>query len=236
MGLIDIHTHILHGVDDGAKSIGDSMGLLDEELEQGVDQVILTPHYGPKFGHPDVELLKDRYIELCERATKYYPQMKLYLGSELYYQKETVSDLKQGKALTMNNTRYVLVEFGITDSYSYICRAMQELSYAGYIPIIAHAERYEAIFWHVKKVEELVHMGAYIQLNAESLIGGIFNKQTVFCKKLIKEGLMHFLGSDCHDVRERRPHMEQAAKMLNKKGQDHILTVYPQRMLEGKNL
>ena len=61
MALIDIHTHILYGVDDGAKDINDSMGLLDEEREQGVDQVILTPHYGPKFGHPDTEVLREKF-------------------------------------------------------------------------------------------------------------------------------------------------------------------------------
>ena len=67
MALIDIHTHILYGVDDGAKDINDSMGLLDEEREQGVDQVILTPHYGPKFGHPDTEVLREKFEEMCIR-------------------------------------------------------------------------------------------------------------------------------------------------------------------------
>ena len=111
MALIDIHTHILYGVDDGAKDINDSMGLLDEEREQGVDQVILTPHYGPKFGHPDTEVLREKFEAIREKAHKYYPEIQLYLGSELYYQQGTVSDLKQGKALTMNGTRYVLILF-----------------------------------------------------------------------------------------------------------------------------
>lgn len=236
MGLIDIHTHILFGVDDGAKTIGDSMGILDEEREQGVDKVILTPHYGPKFGHPDAAMLRERYLELSERAKQYYPELSLYLGSELYYQQSTVSDLDNGKALTMNDTRYVLVEFGITDSYSYIYRAIQDLSYAGYIPIIAHAERYEAVFGHVERVEELTDLGAYIQLNAESLIGGFFDKRASFCKKLIKEDLMHFLGSDCHDLRERRPDMAKAAEVLLKRKATKILEVYPQNMLEGKSI
>ena len=142
MALIDIHTHILYGVDDGAKDINDSMGLLDEEREQGVDQVILTPHYGPKFGHPDTEVLREKFEAIREKAYKYYPEIQLYLGSELYYQQGTVSDLKQGKALTMNGTRYVLVEFATSDAYSHIYRAVQDFVYAGYIPILAHVERY----------------------------------------------------------------------------------------------
>ena len=174
MALIDIHTHILYGVDDGAKDINDSMGLLDEEREQGVDQVILTPHYGPKFGHPDTEVLRKKFEAIREKAYKYYPEIQLYLGSELYYQQGTVSDLKQGKALTMNGTRYVLVEFATSDAYSHIYRAVQDFVYAGYIPILAHVERYKAVFGHVDKIVELVETGAYIQINAESLIGGIF--------------------------------------------------------------
>ena len=68
MALIDIHTHILYGVDDGAKDINDSMGLLDEEREQGVDQVILTPHYGPKFGHPDsLRRSEKRHTSIIQR-------------------------------------------------------------------------------------------------------------------------------------------------------------------------
>lgn len=236
MGLTDIHTHILFGVDDGAKNIGDSMGILDEEREQKVDKIVLTPHYGPKFGHPDAAMLKERYMELCERAAQYYPEISLYLGSELYYQEKTVSDLDKGKALTMNNTRYVLTEFGVTDSYSYIYRAIQNLSYAGYIPIIAHAERYESVFGHVERVEELVDLGAYIQLNAESLTGGFFDRRTSFCRKLLKEGLMHFTGSDCHDLRERRPNMAQAAQILAKKKAFGILEDNPRNMLEGKSI
>ena len=84
MGMIDIHTHILYGVDDGAKTLSDSMELLDEEREQGVDTVIMTPHYGPKFGYPDKEIIMEHFEEISKKAEKYYPEIELYLGSELY--------------------------------------------------------------------------------------------------------------------------------------------------------
>ena len=102
MGMIDIHTHILYGVDDGAKTLSDSMELLDEEREQGVDIVIMTPHYGPKFGYPDKEIIMEHFEEISKKAEKYYPEIELYLGSELYYQESTISDLDSGKALKMN--------------------------------------------------------------------------------------------------------------------------------------
>ena len=86
MALIDIHTHILYGVDDGAKDINDSMGLLDEEREQGVDQVILTPHYGPKFGHPDTEVLREKFEAIREKAYKYYTLGANYIISKGQFQ------------------------------------------------------------------------------------------------------------------------------------------------------
>ena len=108
--------------------------------------------------------------------------------------------------------------------------------YAGYIPILAHVERYKAVFGHVDKIVELIETGAYIQINAESLIGGIFDKRASFCKKIMKEGLVHFLGTDCHDFRTRRPNMKSAAEVVRKKHADQILYENPRRMLEGKSI
>ena len=136
----------------------------------------------------------------------------------------------------MNGTRYVLVEFATSDAYSHIYRAVQDFVYAGYIPILAHVERYKAVFGHVDKIVELIETGAYIQINAESLIGGIFDKRASFCKKIMKEGLVHFLGTDCHDFRTRRPNMKPAAEVVRKKHADQILYENPRKMLEGKSI
>lgn len=92
------------------------------------------------------------------------------------------------------------------------------------------------MFRHINRIEELVSLGAYIQINAESLIGGIFDKRSSFCKKLTKEGLIHFLGSDCHDFRNRRPNMKKAAEVVLKKNAQQILETNPRNMLEGKSI
>ncbi len=234
MGLIDIHTHIIYGVDDGAKDIEESIALLHEEKRQGVDKILLTPHYGPKFGHPDKELLKEHFHMLCEKVEGYNLGIQLYLGSELYYQQNTVKDLDKGKALTLNDTKYVLVEFGVQDPFSVIFQAVHELGYAGYIPVIAHVERYEAVFKKIKRAEELVDAGAYLQVNAESIPGGMFHPKASFVKKLMKEGLLHFVGSDCHNLETRRPDLDQAEKILLKRGAEEVLYDNPAALLEGK--
>lgn len=234
MGITDIHTHILYGVDDGAEYLGDSMKLIAEEWDQGVQRIILTPHYGPKFGHPDRNILEQRFHEIEEETKKYYPDMKLYLGSELYYQKDTIQDLKDGKALTMAGTRYILVEFGIRDSYSRIFQAVQNMVYAGFLPIIAHVERYEAVFGHIDKAKDLVKAGAYLQVNTESFLGGFLDKRTAFCKKLLKEQLICFVGSDCHDMTNRRPDMKKGLEVVYKKFGDYNFENHADKIVRGE--
>ncbi|MGN0417940.1 CpsB/CapC family capsule biosynthesis tyrosine phosphatase [Anaerostipes faecalis] len=234
MGVTDIHTHILYGVDDGAECLGDSMKLIGEEWDQGVRRIFLTPHYGPKFGRPDRKILEERFHEIKEETQKYYPDMELYLGSELYYQKDTIQDLKDGKALTMAGTRYVLIEFETGDSYSRIFKAVQDMVYAGFSPVIAHAERYEAILGHMDRAEELVKMGAYLQVNAGSFLGGFLDKKASFCKKLLKEQLVCFIGSDCHDMGRRCPDMKEGFRFIQKKFGDCNFENHVDKVLEGK--
>lgn len=233
IGTADIHTHILYGVDDGASDIEDSIKLLTEEWEQGVRKVVLTPHYGPKFGHPKPEILQSRFHEICTEAGKSFPELQLFLGSELYYQNTTIDDLKAGKALTMNGTRYVLVEFGVGDSFSRIEGAVQDLIYAGYIPIIAHVERYKAVFGELDLLERLIKIGAYLQVNSNSITGNLFDKRTKFCKQLIKNDMLHFIASDCHDTKKRLPNINEGAAVVCKMN-DRILFDNPNQMLKGK--
>lgn len=234
MRLTDMHTHILYGVDDGAKDLKDSMELITEEWEQGVNRIILTPHYGPKFGNPDRELLENRFAEIQKEAKKYYPELELYLGSELYYQGNTIQDLKDGKALTLAGSKYVLVEFGVNESYHKIFQAVQDFIYAGYLPIIAHVERYEAVLGHLDRAQELVKAGAYLQINAGSLFGRFLNKTTSFCAKLLREELVFFIASDCHDLKNRRPNLREGLEAAYKKGGDYDFESFVDKVIERK--
>lgn len=238
MRLTDIHTHILYGVDDGAKNLKESTRILENLWEQGVGNVVLTPHYGPKFGFPVAEILKERFEELKEEARRTWPEMKIFLGSEIYYQSNTIQDLKDRKALSLNGTRYVLVEFGVNDSFGSILRATQELVYAGFIPIVAHVERYKAILGDLDKTQELVDLGSLLQINSKSLTGSILNATTKYCRKLLSEQLVHLVASDCHDLKSRSPDLLRGAEVVHKKCDqewtDNILYKFPEKILEGK--
>nr|WP_300304546.1 CpsB/CapC family capsule biosynthesis tyrosine phosphatase [uncultured Anaerostipes sp.] len=231
--MIDIHTHILYGVDDGAGDLMLALDMLGEEWKQGVSSVVLTPHYGPKFESLPVGELKKKYERLCDRAREFYPDLKLYLGSEIYYYDGMLHDLQAGKIPTINDTQYILVEFSFEERDSEIMHAIEELVYAGYIPIIAHVERYRSLLEQYDTIESLMDAGAYIQVNVKSFLGGMFHRKTSFVKKLVKMNLVDFIGSDCHDLVDRVPNLEAGRKVIEKLTDFSRFMENAERVLKG---
>lgn len=210
---IDIHTHILPGVDDGANNIEQSLEMIKTTYEEGVRKIIFTPHFGLYHEGCCAAELQSVFNEL-KNAVLSYKDLELYLGNEIFYGPETVSALQEGKALRLADTDYVLIEFHTTEEYSTMEKAVQTLIRAGYTPILAHAERYAALRKSTDYTAELVYFGARIQINSGTLLKGALDPEFRISKKLIKENLVHLLGSDCHDNKLRRPQMKEAADKL----------------------
>lgn len=231
----DIHTHIVPEVDDGSESIEESMEMLRQMCEQGVSNIVATPHYPDG----DSKNIKQMFQKLQECAKEKYPDIKLYLGNEILDGPGVIDALKDGRALTIAGTRYILVEFLPKDSSRKIYASLREYISNGYIPIVAHIERYENVCKNPDFLDEIIKMGAYIQMNTSSLVGNIFNRQAAQCRKLLTNGYIHFLGSDCHGAKIRKPFMKDIAKSLNAEFLDSnlakkILYDNPAKMLEDK--
>ena len=124
---------------------------------------------------------------------------------------------RSGHILTMADSRYLLVEFYPEERYRIVYQGLKELVEAGYRPIIAHMERVEALFAKEENIREIIKLGALIQVNARSLTGGIFDRRSARLRKLIENGMVHFLGSDCHNMDSRPPMMKDAVEKLYKK-------------------
>lgn len=215
-GIIDVHSHLLPGVDDGAESFNASFKLLRAEYEQGVRSVILTPHYRKDYFEADRAIVKERFCELGDRMASVGIQMQIYLGCEFHRENEMMSFICSDAAYTMAGTRYVLVEFSGSDDESCFTRYVREMVICGYRPIIAHVERYPDMR-NLQRIEHLIRRGAYIQVNAGSILGREGMRQKGFSRKLLKEGFVHLIGSDAHDLRRRTPCMGECEKYLIKK-------------------
>ena len=228
-GIIDIHSHVLPDVDDGAKDMDMSMEMIKCAYAQGVRGMIATPHYYPGHKNCPVNRLQEVYQELCEKATSLYEDFHLYLGQEIYYKDNVTDLLKQKEILTMAGTRYILLEFSTRCRYEDIYGAVRKTTQAGYYPILAHVERYQTLYEKRTYIPELIEAGAYIQVNAENYTLSVFSRERRFCMQQLKEGNIHFFGSDCHNMKSRKPDMDKVLKYAA----EQQLAINPQKIIEG---
>lgn len=234
---IDIHTHVIPGVDHGAKDWDMSLKMLALSARCGVKAVIATPHYLPWKEGVTAEAICERCKEAEERLQKEYGiSMDIYPGNEIYYSSETVEILKAGEALTLAGSRYVLIEFQQETSYQMLCKAARDLCFHRYIPVFAHVERYHCLD-RIEKLTELKEMGALLQVNVGSFQGGLFDERSNKAKRWLKKGIIDFIASDMHDLEKRLPmsndRLEWMQKKLNSQYQDKLLYGNAQNIISG---
>ncbi len=189
----EVHCHILPGVDDGAPDMRTAVALLRQEQAQGVGNVILTPHLRRREN--DYRKIWKRFRELEKKAGEEGIAVRLHLGSEIYYDSETLQNLREGRAFTMAGGRYVLLEFPPGVRFPAISSAVDEMVMAGYFPVLAHVERYGCIARHLERAGELKEKGAYIQVNAGSFLKHPKRKELL---AMAQGGLVDLVGTDCH--------------------------------------
>jgi len=202
---IELHAHILPGVDDGPETIEETMDMIGIAYSEGIRVIIATPHCGaanPKFSK---DRTRDIYHEVIRLTEEKFPDMRIAIGNELYYSPGILDRLQNGEIWTMAGSDYVLIEFDVTAEYNIIEKAVREFVTAGYRPVIAHAERYQSLIRKLDRVEQLIAHGAYIQINSRSFLKGRFDKRAGWCRKLLQEELVHFVSSDCHNTTTRKP-------------------------------
>lgn len=231
-GIIDIHSHILPGLDDGAESIEESIKMLQLAKCQGISEVIATPHYSGTFDNA----CPDRIRELCRAVQarvreKMETVIRILPGQEIMYSQETVDMLEDGRLLTMAGSRYVLIEFHPSAPYSYIFQAVRQLTIAGYQPVLAHVERYPSLR-EDGRIDEIKQQGAYVQINFHPIGGKWYNSTTRWCRAMLREEKADFVATDMHNAGSRRPETEQAVKWM-----ERILDRgYTERVLKGNAL
>lgn len=216
MNIADMHCHILPGVDDGSRNMEQTLAMLKIAYDEGVRIIIATPHYHIGRMMADAKVVNERICQVKDIVAEKFPGLEIYGGQEIYYYSEAMDVLAEGKANTMAGSRYILMEYSVDESYDVISSSIYEAMTHGYVPIIAHIERYGCLMDRYDRVQELVESGAYLQVNASSVCGDNGRSIRHFIKKLLKKRLIHFVSSDAHSNRTRAPRFEQAASVLKK--------------------
>ncbi|MBO4845808.1 MAG: hypothetical protein J5525_05810 [Lachnospiraceae bacterium] len=236
--IFDMHNHILWGVDDGSQDIEMTLRMLRMAEQDGITDIILTPHNKPNRRNLYATEMVDMIAELKKKIAVEGIRMNLYPGNEIFYRLDVCERLEIGKAATMAGSRYVLLEFNPMDDWEHIKRGADDLLQGGYFPIIAHVERYVNVIKDIDRVDYLVDKGCYIQINAASImgeIGFIVKKQ---CKNLMKEGLVSFIATDAHEDVRRVPKLAECVRYITKKyGEETAFKLFetnPQMILDDK--
>lgn len=223
-GYLDLHSHILPGVDDGSKNWDMTMQMLQMVYDQGVRHIVATPHNIPGHDKQDNGMIRALVEETNERARQITPDLEILCGNEILYRRGIPEEIAADHILTLSDSRYLLVEFYPGELYLEVYQGLRELIEAGYCPIIAHMERVQALFEDEEKVWEVIKLGALIQVNTKSLMGGFFDRRSARLRKYIEKNMVHFLGSDCHNTTERPPLMKDCIEKLCKKLPESCLT------------
>ncbi len=195
----DLHNHLLYGIDDGSKSLDESVKLLKELSKSGVKEIVLTPHYIINSKYTcDIATKQDKLDSLNKEIIKNNLDLKLYLGNEIFLDDQILTYLKDNKISSINNSKYLLIEFPLINYPKYALNIFSELIYNGYKIILAHPERYTYLYKDMSLLDELKEMGVLFQGNSGSLFKeyGKYAKKAL--KKLLKKNYIDFIATDTH--------------------------------------
>ncbi len=216
--MIDIHSHLLPGVDDGAQTLEDSLAMAREAVSQGIDTIVATPHHrNGKYTNPRLNVLylvQELNFEL-ERAEI---PLTVLPGQEVRIHGDMIEELKEEVITPINiDSGYIFVELPNDQVPNYTISMLFELQRAGYIPIIVHPERNKKFIEDPNLLYQFVKSGAYTQVTAGSVAGKFGKSVQKFSHQLIEANLTHVIASDAHDTKRRGFFMKEAMREIKKK-------------------
>ncbi|MFS0892091.1 tyrosine-protein phosphatase [Peribacillus frigoritolerans] len=215
--MIDIHCHILPGVDDGSADMKESMNMAKKAVEAGITHLFATPHH-----------LNEKYVnakrDIIERAVRLNGSLKqnnipltIHLGQEVRIHRDIFTSLEKEEILTLNdNGTYLLLELPSGKVPTYTQEVIYELLLKGITPIIVHPERNKELIANHKLLFELVQEGALTQITSGSIIGNFGKSIQSFSKKIIEHNLAHFIATDAHNIGSRGFTLQQAYETITK--------------------
>lgn len=235
--MYDIHCHILPGLDDGSPSFGESLKMAIAAAESGTDGIICTPHVLSEMPY-DTERIHSRREKLSAMASDAGLKLRLYSGQEIMVgdnYREIPSLLRSHNLLTLAHSGYVLIEFPLFTDCEIIKERTAYIASRGYIPIVAHPERYCSI--DVRQIIELKESGALIQLNKGSLKGSFGEDARSNAHAFLENGLADFIASDSHSSKVRTPILVNAYNAVSRQYSDEyaarLMHINPVKILKN---
>lgn len=221
--MIDIHNHLLIGVDDGPQNEEEALALMKQAIDNGITDIIVTPHqYSGDFINPKSKIL-EKMEEIKGLIDEHDFDLNVHPGQEIRINGELVQELGSGINIPLNDTQYVLVEFSFTELANYTEKLFFDLQMKGYTPLIAHPERCRPLMKEPGRLYDFIEKGAIAQVTATSVAGTLGEGLQKKSLKLIEHNLVHVVASDAHHA-ERRPFMLKEAYQIieDNLGKDYV--------------
>lgn len=236
--MIDIHSHIIPNVDDGARSVEETFNILKEAQEAGFTDVILTSHFLLNYYETNAQELIFWKEKLQEVLKKQGTKINLHSGMEIYITNQMEELLENKKILTLANSGYMLIELPLATNVKYFDYVVYYLEAKGIKPIIAHPERYKCVQKDPDIVEEYIEKGCLIQCNYGSIVNLYGREAEKTIKTLLKKNQVHFLGSDVH--RENGTYLiipdaiKKIRKIIGENKINELTTINPKKILQNE--
>lgn len=238
--MVDIHCHILPGVDDGADSMEEALEMARMAADSGVDTIVATPHCnlpGAARSNFVSDELKKRFIALREAVKVAGIPLAILPGTEVLCTPDVPEKLRQGKLLSLAGSRYLLMEFFFDESLEYMDSMLAAVKREGFTPVIAHPERYEAVQAAPAVIERWFWDGHIIQLNKGSVLGSLGQRARRCAGAILSHGLAHTIASDAHGTEMRTTHMTELQQyILDVCGEEYasiLLEENPRRIIKN---
>ncbi len=245
----DLHAHLLPAVDDGPSDLEETVELLRVAHRAGTRRIVATPHmFSPNVPTGDAATLRGALEQLAGELRElslreehaFLREIEIFPGSENYVSPEFFTAFEQADVLTLNDSRYVLVEFSPFLAAPVVESALQRILGGGMVPVVAHVERYPTFEDQPERLAHLVEMGCILQINAQSLLLSRWSPSRKVCWSLLERGLAQIIASDTHDPNRRSPRMDDAFRRLSRKFPEERIRAWmwhnPSAILEDRPL
>lgn len=238
--MVDIHCHILPGIDDGAKDIEETIQMAKEAVSEGIHTIIATPHHKNGQYENEKTSILENVSNVNQHLVKEDIPLTILPGQEVRLYGEVLDDYHSGgKILPLAETSYLMIEFSSGHVPRYAESLLFELQTEGFTPIIVHPERNQEIIENPDLLYKFVNNGALSQITAGSLCGHFGKKIKKFSDQLIEANLTHFIASDAHNVRNRNFKMTEAVDEVEKKYGIDMVYYFSQNaelLIDNKNV
>lgn len=234
--MVDLHTHLLWGVDDGAQNLDMTVKMLGQYAEAGYTDIIITPHHDPSRHEVSADVVKEGVSRLTALAREMELPFTFYPGHEIQLQARTPEMLKSGELLSLNNSRYVMIELPFLTKPYYAKEILYRIQLLGCVPIISHPERYRYAQQDPAAFTALVGAGSLLQLNLSSLNASTREQETA--AYFLHNGLYHVVATDAHNTERRSPNQKEALDMLRRlvdaEEYEKLTETNPRRVLQDQ--